>query len=148
MANACPKCNGSGKIPSYLNQTGFKQSAGMAMDVCPACAGTGKDRYASHSPTKRPRSSGSSDEADPGPDNPFGAAFLVWAYGLLTALIMGVSSESAFDIWWPVGAFLGFGGGAIGASLLVMFKATRIILWLGLLLIVGAVIYAIRSASG
>lgn len=137
MDNSCSKCGGTGKVASHLNPYGIKRSAGMAMDVCPACAGTGRDK--SHVSSSSLRS---------GAGEPGGATILVWAFGILGALIIGISSESAFDIWWPIGAFLGFGGGALGASILVMFKLGRLVLWLALLAFIVAVIFAIRSGSG
>jgi len=136
LANACSKCRGTGKLPSHLNPNGIKRTAGIGMDVCPDCAGTGKERNSS-GPGKRKS----------GADEPPGASILVWLFGLLGALVVGVSSESAFDIWWPIGAFLGFGGGALGASVLVTFKAGRIVLWLVVIAFVGSVIYAVKSGS-
>ena len=106
------------------------------MDVCPACAGTGKDK-SSVRPSKL--------NSEPSKDG--GASILVWAYGLLAALVMGVSSESLFDIWWSIGVFLGFGGGALGASFLVLFRIGRIILWLGVLAFIALVIISIQSGS-
>lgn len=93
MAKRCNKCEGTGTIPSHLQPYGYKQSAGMAMDVCISRNGTGKARY-----------QGGDDDAHPSRRPKTLPA--VWFFGLTAAFFTGVLKPLPTD--WFVNAVLGF----------------------------------------
>lgn len=89
MAGKCISCNGSGRIPSHLQPYGFKQSAGMAMDVCNRCNGSGRGEGGDESAPRREKT-----------------LPVVWFFGLVAAFFAAILKPLPTD--WFLNGFAAF----------------------------------------
>jgi len=89
MAGKCTSCRGTGRVPSHLQPYGLKQNAGMAMDLCNHCGGSGKGQGGDETATSRPKT------------HP-----VVWFFGLTAAFFAAVLKPLPAD--WFINGFAGF----------------------------------------
>lgn len=115
MANAkCSNCRGSGRVPSHLNPYGFKLTAGMGMDVCPRCGGSGKDPCIQEPTDAEPSGGGASTPT------------VVWIFGFIGAFVF--LALKGDDTKWYNAVVFGFIIVGMAAGFLSTTHIGRIIL--------------------
>ena len=133
MAKTCSTCGGTGTIPSHLQPYGFKRNAGMGMDVCKSCNGTGKVR-------------GPADDENADASQRPKTLRVVWFFGLTAAFFAGILKPLPTD--WFINSVLGFVVfGAIAGFMWERVPYGRLILAIVGLLILSLFGFAIYRAE-